>query len=125
MAVVKNCADLAHYFAGGKIALHPKKSSQAELAVNGAADLAGDADSGAVPRSRNLLTARFTSIARFPAVPFGHPHGFDRLTVLETDQVANGSVVRNEFLVDLWQTQREILCQLATKLLREGGNLAD
>ena len=47
LLVVEDGEDLSGDFAGGEIAVQAEKGRHAELAVDGAADLGGDADGGA------------------------------------------------------------------------------
>lgn len=67
--------DLSGDFSGGEVADDPEFGSEAELAVDGAADLAGNADSGVVMRGG------IGSVAGFAVVAFGHPDRFDGLAV--------------------------------------------
>src|SRR6201999_4088111 len=84
---------LAGDFSGGKVALYPELRSEAELAIDGAAYLARNADGRAVPVMLVLLgdvLIGVGSVARFAAVAFGHPDGFYALAVGKADQVSNG-----------------------------------
>ncbi len=65
----RTAIDLAGDLARGEVALQAEFGGEAELAVDGAADLRGDADGGAGPAFRVL----FASVAGFAAVAFGHP----------------------------------------------------
>ena len=113
---IENRDDLAGDFARREIALQAELGGEAELAVDGAADLRGDADGGAGPvfrsfshpscalrrkgwgnrsRSRNRNRGLFVStVAGFAAVAFGHPDGFHGCGVAGAalDQIALRSI---------------------------------
>ena len=84
--------DLACDFARGEIALQAEFRGEAELAVDGATDLRGDADGGAGP----ILFAGANFVAGLAVVTLRHPHGFRRFTLwtraFEFDQVALGAI---------------------------------
>ena len=72
--------DLPCDLPGREAALQAQPCGEAEPAAHRAADLAGDTDSGAgTSRIRSLLAALL--LARFAAIPFRHPDGFDCLSL--------------------------------------------
>ena len=95
---VEDRDDLAGDLAGGEVALQAEFGGEAELAVDGAADLAGDADGGAAPGSsfRMAGSIRRVLVAGLAVVAFGHPDGFHGFWLSaepgQLDQVALGSV---------------------------------
>ena len=76
---VEDGDDLAGDFASGEIALQAELGGEAELAVDGAADLAGDADGGALAFGVGSFFFVRVVFAGFAVVAFGHPDGFDGL----------------------------------------------
>ena len=59
-------------------------------------------------------------IARFPAVTFRHPHGFNALSVGKPNQVPHRPVLRDKFLLDLRRPNHSpALRQTLTKLPRQ------
>jgi len=110
---------LASDFARGKISLQSQFCGEAELAVHGAAHLAGDADGG-------------SQIAGFPGVPLlgsvtpWHPNGLYCLPVLTGDQVALGTVDGAESLDNPGPFDAPArLCQLPAQAAREGLDLVE
>ena len=74
---IEDGGDLAGDLARGEVAADAELGGEAELAVDGAADLAGDADGGS-------LVAGGFSVFRLrgeDAVAVGHPDGFDGFAV--------------------------------------------
>jgi len=76
---------LAGDFSGGEVANDAQFCGQAELAVDGAADLAGNA-------YRGIVVPGIGSVSTFAVVAFGHPDGFDGLAVIGGDEVALGAI---------------------------------
>ena len=79
--------DLPYDLACGQAAFEAHQCCQAEFAIYGAADLAGDADGG--------------------AFAFGHPDGFYGFAVVEFEQVAAGTVGGVVDFGDLGEAQGE------------------
>src|SRR5271166_6287279 len=137
--VVERGEDLANDFAWGEIALEAEKGRHAELAVDGAADLGGDADGGAartvssfkfrVSSARESFERFITgvgAVAGFTAVAFEHPDGFDGLAVGELEEVADGAVGGGEFLIDGRQSNGVAeLGELLAQRLGKGGELIE
>ena len=102
---VKHGHHLACNLARSQIALQPKLGGQAELAVDSATHLAGDADGGAIPAFSFLFRlVRLAPVAAFAPVAFRHPDGLNGLPipVLTLDQVALGPVRRLKDLLNFW-----------------------
>ena len=94
---VEDGGDLSGDLAGGEVAADAELGGEAELAVDGAADLAGDADGGAFVVVRGGFLGLFLggcwgSVAAFAAIAAGHPDGLDGFAVGEAHEVALGSV---------------------------------
>ena len=74
--------------AGREIALYSEKCSEAELAIDSAAHLAGDANGRAFPITTGYLlrlVACLAAIASFAVVPLGHPNRLDTLRIDKPD----------------------------------------
>ena len=91
-------------FTRGQIALCPQQCREAKPAVEGAANLARQAERGAV-----LLR---------------HVNGFDQVAVLEAEKVADGAVTRGElaldFRIDDPVTRRDGVAEIAVKIGEPG-----
>ena len=92
----KDGDDLTGDLAGGEIAFDAELRGETELSVDGAADLRGDADGGALARWRSL---GFVVIV-FGAVAVGHPDGLDSLVATGSDEIALGAIDRAEGVKD-------------------------
>ncbi len=110
---VEHGGDLSGDLARGEVAADAELGGEAELAVDGAADLAGDADGGAAVGEGGgvagcvfllLLFGGKGAVAAFAAVAVGHPDGLDGLAVGHADQVALGAVDGAGGLDDLGQS---------------------
>ena len=97
VVAVEDGGDLAGDLAGGEIAADAEFGGEAELAVDGAADLRRDADGGAAEGASlpAAWVARVVGVvvrAVACAVAVGHPDGLDGFAVGELDEVALGTV---------------------------------
>src|SRR5207244_8845669 len=82
MLVVQHSADLAYDFAGTQVAFHAQQGSHAEPAIDGAAYLAGNANSRPIPcPSHPLLEliAGFAAIPGLAPIALGHPDSLNAL----------------------------------------------
>src|SRR5271154_527134 len=113
MMSIEDSGDLAGDLAWSEVAADAELSGEAELAVDGAADLAGDADGRAPVREGGrvacalfglLFFGGLGAVASLTAIAVGHPDGLNRLTVGHADEVALGAVDRAGGLDDLGQT---------------------
>ena len=88
LAVIQHGDDLAHDFSGAQVAFYAQQRGEAELAIHGAAYLAGNADGRAMP----FRVAGFSAVAGLAVIAFGHPDGLNGFSVGHGDEVADGSV---------------------------------
>ena len=88
LAVIEHGDDLAHDLSGAQVAFYAQQRREAELAIHGAAYLAGNADRCAMP----LGVAGFSAVAGFAVIAFGHPDGLHGFSIGHRDQVTDGSV---------------------------------
>ena len=94
LVTAKDSDDLTGDLAGGEVAFDAELRGETELAVDGAADLRGDADGGALARRSRLFVVVFSAVA------VGHPDGLDGLVATRCDKVALGAVDGAEGLED-------------------------
>src|SRR5512133_352350 len=88
--------DLADDLAGGQVALDSEERCEAELAINRASDLSGDA---------NRVPARFW-----------HQNSLDCASIFQAKQVPPGAVARIERVGDLRYTEIVLLGQPAAQV---------
>jgi hypothetical protein len=138
--------DLTGNFAGGQVTDDAEFSREAEVAVDGAADLGGDANGGAALRGAGAasvgrfiegqggffrLSFRVRQVSAgfrggFGTVAAGHPDGFDGLAVEPGDEVALGAIDGGEGFLDLRQTDGVTRGEeIVTEGFGERGHLVD
>ena len=103
--------DLTGDLAGSEVALDAELCGETELAVDGAADLRGDADGGAAARWRVGVV-----VGVLGAVAIGHPDRLNSLVATGADEIALGAIDRAEGLkdgrkADVVALGRELLAQ--------------
>src|SRR5207302_9738182 len=125
MLVVQHSADLAYDFAGTQVAFHAQQGSHAEPAIDGAAYLAGNANSRPIPcPSHPLLEliAGFAAIPGLAPIALGHPDSLNALAVGKGHEVANGAILRNELFLHSGEDRPQALAVVvAEKVLGTRG----
>src|SRR5258705_990558 len=117
---IEDGGDLAGDLACGEVAADAQLGGETELAVDGAANLTGDADGGAAIGEGDGILFRcdgiifpffllfflggLRAVAAFASVAVGHPDGLDGLAVGHADEVALGAVDGAGGLNDLRET---------------------
>src|SRR6185437_6050450 len=103
---------------GGKVADNAQLGGEAELAIDGAADLAGDAEGGVE------IAVGLAAVAELAEIAFGHPDGFDGLAVACVNEVTFGSVDGLKGVGNRGQANGVAgLGEALAKRFREGGQL--
>src|SRR5262249_39277872 len=114
--IIQYCAYLAHDLPCCQVALHPEERGQTELAVHGAAYLAGNADGGPLPFGISGLAA----IAGFSPIALGHPYGLYGFTVSHRHEVADRAISRLKAFFFLRQADLDPLApESRPELLRQ------
>ena len=126
LLIAEHCQDLAHNFAGGQVAAQPQQGCHTESAIDGAAHLAGDADSGAMPilLARQLFIAALRAVAGLAAIALRHPDGLHALPIGKAKQIAHGAIARNKLLLNARSADGEAqLTQPPADAQRQGREL--
>src|SRR5579884_1714096 len=120
--VLQHGRDLPNNFSGRQVAFDAEQRCQAELTIDGAPDLTGNADRGPIPTSSApALITGLAAVACLAVVALRHPHGLDALPIGERDQVSHRPIYRVKSLLDAGQADRESLfLERAPELLWEG-----
>src|SRR5262249_48198870 len=115
--VIQHGAHLPHDLSRSEVALHAQQGGEAELAIHGAAHLAGNAYRGAPPFS----VASFAAVSSLAAIALGHPYSLNRLPVGHSHEIANGSVIGSEApVLPRLADRKSLALQSRTKLLGQG-----
>ncbi len=128
---VEDGGDLTGDLARGEVAANAELGGKAELAVDGAADLAGDADGGAAVAGSGFSVGFFfgsglAAVAALATVAVRHPDGFDGFAVGEAHEVALGAVYGAGGLDDLREADGVAGGgELVTECGGEDGDLVD
>ena len=93
--MVENCDHLSHNFTCSEVPFHTEQRRQAELAIDCATHLAGNANSGALPLAASLLLdfgSGVAAVTSFAIITFRHPDSFDGFVIRQAHQVTHCAV---------------------------------